>query len=160
MRACDVAHVVETVRPEETLLDLSEKLWSADWGEVPVVGGNDGRELLGVVTRRALLGALDREVLHRDVLLTRVVRFEGEAEAHDYLEIPSGHRIEEVATPAWLAGRPLDDTDVRARFGVVVLGVRPPASGRLEEVCPGKPISAMDRLLVIGPPEGIDRFRS
>jgi chloride channel protein, CIC family len=157
MRACDVAHVVETVRPEETLLDLSEKLWSADWGEVPVV---DGSRLLGVVTRRALLGALDREVLHRDVLLTRVVRFEGEAEAHDYLELPRGHRVEEVATPGWLSGRPLDDTEIRSRFGVVVIGVRPAASGSIEEVCPGRPLSPLDRLVVVGPPEGIDRFRS
>jgi CIC family chloride channel protein len=157
MRACDVAHVVETVRPEETLLDLSEKLWSADWGEIPVV---DGKRLVGVVTRRALLGAFDREVLHRDVLLTRVVRFEGESAAHDYLELPRGQRVEEVATPEWLAGRPLDDTDVRARFGVVVLGVRRPASGLLEEPCPGRAISALDRLLVVGPPEGIERFRS
>ena len=97
--AGDFARPVPTALPEDSLLELSEKLWEVDWGEVPVVAPGPPRRFLGIVTRRDLLGAFDREVLQRDVLVTRVVWFDGQRESADYLELPRGQRVELVAPP-------------------------------------------------------------
>jgi Trk K+ transport system NAD-binding subunit len=123
---------------------------------LPVV--EEGR-LAGVVTRRALLGALDAEVLRRDVLLTRVVRFEGEREAEDFFELPADRRIEEIALPRALRGVPLRTSRVRERFGVVVLALRRAKDDRVEEIKPGCVPARGDRLLVLGAPSAIDALK-
>jgi CBS domain-containing protein len=130
----DVAHPVETARPEETLLDVGEKLWANDWGEIPVADHGPPPRLMGIVTRRTLLGAMDREILQRDVLLTRVVRFEGESEGGEYLELPPGHRVEEIVVPAAWIGKPVDIGEVLARFGVNIVAVTRRESGVVERV--------------------------
>jgi CIC family chloride channel protein len=161
-RAGDLARPVPAAAPDDSLLELSEKLWEVDFGEIPVVAPGPPARFLGVVTRRDLLGAFDREVLQRDVLVTRVVWFEGQREAADYLELPRGQRVELVAPPRWIVGRGLDLGELHRRFGVTVLAVRseagagPPA---LLEPSPDRPLAAGDRLLVKGPPDAIDAFR-
>ncbi|HEY2030560.1 MAG TPA: chloride channel protein [Myxococcales bacterium] len=154
--AGDCAREVSAVSPQDSLLDLAQKLWTAPWGELPVV---EGDRLAGIVTRRALLGALDAEVLRRDVLLTRVVRFEGEDEAEDFFELPADRRIEEIALPAALRDVPLHTSQVRERFGVVVLALRRAKDRRVEEIKPGCRPAKGDRLLVLGAPAAIDALR-
>ncbi|HZX94685.1 MAG TPA: chloride channel protein [Myxococcales bacterium] len=154
--AGEVAHPVAAVAPQDTLLDLGEKLWNTDWGELPVC--DDGK-LVGVVTRRALLGALDAEVLRRDVLLTRVVRFEGGREAQDFFELPADRRVEEVAVPRGMLGVPLRTAHARERFGVIVVALRRAGATRVEEVPPSYAPARGDRLIVLGAPGGIEAFR-
>jgi CIC family chloride channel protein len=156
LRAGDLAHAVPVVAPKESLLEVGEKLWTTDWGELPVC--EEGR-LLGVVTRRALLGALDAEVLRRDVLLTRVVRFEGGREAEDFFELPEDRRIEEIAVPRALLGAPLRTAHVRERFGVVLLAVRKAGAARVEEIPPGYVPERGDRFIVLAAPAGIEALR-
>jgi CIC family chloride channel protein len=160
-RAWDVARPVPTASPEDSLVELSEKLWRVDWGEIPVTTPGPPWRFLGIVTRRDLLGAFDREVLQRDMLVTRVVWFEGQREAADYLELPRGQRVELVAAPRWLIGRGIDIGEIHRRCGVTVLGVRvgskagPPT---LLEPAPDRSVSAADRLLVKGEPDAILAF--
>ena len=156
MRAGDVAHAVPMVAPQESLLDLGEKLWGTEWGELPVC---DAGKLLGVVTRRALLGALDAEVLRRDVLLTRVVRFEGGREAEDFFELPEDRRIEEIAAPRALVAVPLRTAHIQERFGVVMLAMRKAGAARVEEVRPEYVPERGDRWIVLGTPAGIEALR-
>ena len=162
LRAGDVAQDVPVASPDDALPELSELLWEVDWGEVAVVAPGPPRRFMGIVTRRDLLGAFDREVLQRDVLVTRVVWFEGQREAADYLELPRGQRVELVAPPRWLIGHGVDIGDVHRRYGVTVLGVRSgegAAPPLLVEPSPDRPVSTRDRLLVKGPPSAIDAFR-
>jgi CIC family chloride channel protein len=159
-----VAAPVVTAAPDESLLSLAEKLWTVDWGEVPVVADGSPPRILGVVTRRAVLGAFDRELLQRDVLFTRVVWFEGQRESADYLELPTGHRVEIVAPPGWLVGKNVDPTDLRRRFHLTLVAVRRDADAR-----GGPPtwmdadidyaVQAGDRLMVIGTLPEIEEFR-
>lgn len=160
--AGDVARPVPIAAPGDSLLELSEKLWDVDWGEVPVVEPGPPQRFLGIVTRRDLLGAFDREVLQRDVLVTRVVWFDGQREAADYLELPRGQRVELVAPPPWLVGRGVDIGEVHRRCGITVLGVRTSDRGApasLVEPSTERALATEDRLLVKGPPEAIAGFR-
>ena len=162
-RAGDFAHATPVASPEDSLLELSEKLWDVDWGEVPVVDPGPPPRFLGIVTRRDLLGAFDREVLQRDVLVTRVVWFEGQREAADYLELPRGQRVELVAPPRRMLGRGIDIGEVHRRCGVTVLGVRTGERGSaptLVEPTPERALGPDDRLLVKGLPSAIESFRS
>jgi hypothetical protein len=54
------------VHPDDALIAVGEKLWRAEWGELPVVDPRAPDVPLGTVTRKALLGAVDRELLQRD----------------------------------------------------------------------------------------------
>jgi CIC family chloride channel protein len=158
----ELAAPVPMARPDDSLLELGEKLAPVDWGEIPIVGAARGR-LDGVVTRRALVAAFDRELLQRDLLYTRVVSFEGQNEAADYLELPRGHRVEIIAPPAVAVGAPVDVAGTRARRRVTILGVRRSARGE------GAPewlepetvrvTSDSDRWLVVGPAQAIEDLR-
>jgi CIC family chloride channel protein len=164
--AADVALPVPTAEPEATLLDLSEKLWNVDWGELPVVDRRDPSRPLGIVSRRAILGALDRELLQRDLLYTRVVTFEGTREAADYLELPRGYRVEVIAPPPSISGRALDVCRIRSEAGVNIIGVRradvPHGKGDPAWTEPDSIalVEGNDRLLVLGRSDAIERFRA
>jgi chloride channel protein, CIC family len=119
--AGDAAGPVKTVRPDDSLLEIGEKLWIVDWGELPIVDPAAPSRPIGTVTRRALLGAFDRELLQRDVLTTRVF---APGDGVDYLELPDGHRVAIVPAPARMLDQPLDVGRLRAELGVIVIGIR------------------------------------
>jgi CIC family chloride channel protein len=155
---------VPAARPDDTLLDVSEKLFEVDFGEIPVVDPADPGRVVGVVDRRALLAAFDRELLQRDLLYTRVVWLEGQTEAADFLELPRGHRVEIVAPPAGALGRPVDVAGLRARDRVIVLGVRVADSGpdrrRWVEAETVPSTAPTDRWMVVGTREAIEQLRT
>lgn len=70
LTAGEVAEDVPIASPTDTLLELNELLGSTDWGEIPVVDPRAPEKLLGIVTRRALLGAFDRALLQREEVTT------------------------------------------------------------------------------------------
>jgi len=164
-RAWDVALPIDTASPDDSLVVLGEKLWNVDWGELPIVeDGPQGPRLVGVVMRRALLGAFDRELLQRDALVTRVQMVDGARRVADYLELPDGHRLVIVPAPAWLVGAALDAEALRQRFGLTLVAVqqdpggdRPPRSIDPE---PGLVLGAADRLVVIGTDAEVARLAS
>jgi len=146
--AGDVATPVAAVRPADTLLEIGEKLWTVDWGELPVVDPATPNRPLGTVTRRGLLGAFDRELLQRDVLTTRVVSLAGDEV--DYLELPDGHRIALVPAPRSLK---LDVGALRSELGVIVVAIRRETPGnappRWLDPDATRELRADDRLMVI-----------
>jgi CBS domain-containing protein len=158
--AGEVAVVVATVSPDDTLLDIGEKLWNVDWGELPVVDPAAPQRPVGTVTRRGLLGAFDRELLQRDLLTTRVVS-PGDAGV-DYLELPDGHRVAVVLAPPGMIGQALDVAALRTGLGVVVIAVRRDAGGeappRWHDADAGLTLRAGDRLMVIATEDELARL--
>jgi chloride channel protein, CIC family len=152
-----LATEITTVAPDDSLLVLGEKLWNVDWGELPVVDPSDPTRPLGVVTRRILLGAFDRELLQRDVLMTRVG---GEA---DYLELPEDHRIEIVPAPPWMHGKGADVGELRSKLGVTLVAIRRDEGDnqplRWLDPDPGVVVGARDRLVVIATEAELTRLR-
>jgi CIC family chloride channel protein len=161
----DVVTEIPCVTPAESLTSVNEKLWFRDLGHLPVVDAPETNRFLGIVTRRDLLGAIDREVLQRSRLVARVRTFseqEGEGEM-DYFELPEKHRMIELDTPAGLAGRTVAESGIRTRFGVSVLAVKRRSREGLERrFVPGPDdrFESGDVLIVLGTDEAIDRLRS
>ncbi len=148
--------------PDDTLLDLNEKLWDTDWGEIPVVDPATPGRGVGVGTRRALHGAVGPGLLQRHRRRTRGAGPEGSVGASDYLELPRGHRVEVVAVPAWPAGRTLDLSAVRQPFRVTAVAVRRGEPGAIAWLDPDDAgvLRVDDRLAVVGAPAHIERFRA
>jgi len=151
--AGDLAAPVTAIRPDDSLLEIGEKLWSVDWGELPVVDPAHPDRPVGAVTRRGLLGAFDRELLQRDVLTTRVVSLGDSGARVDYVELPDGHRIAVVPAPSWLVGRAPDLAALRAELGVLLVAVRRDPDGnappRWHDADAPIAIAADDHLMVI-----------
>ncbi|MFO0747746.1 MAG: chloride channel protein [Myxococcota bacterium] len=161
--AGDLAQAVIAATPDDSLVVLGEKLWSVDWGELPVVDPQAPDVLLGVITRRALLGAFDRELLQRDALVTRVQMVDGERTVADYLELPDGHRVALVAPPAWMVGTPADTGLIRARFGITLVAVQRDPGGnvraRWHDPDPEMVVGAGDRLMLVATDDELARFQ-
>jgi CIC family chloride channel protein len=156
--AGDLAAAVTTIGPDDTMLAVGEKLWNVDWGELPVVDPAAPARPIGTVSRRALLGAFDRELLQRDVLTTRVTSADGV----DYLELPDGHQVAAVGVPDWLVGRAPDVAALARDLGVKLIAVRRDPGGdappRWHDADAGLTLAAGDRLMVIGTPDELERF--
>ncbi|MCC6619725.1 MAG: chloride channel protein [Deltaproteobacteria bacterium] len=165
MSAWESAEPVTVAAPEDSLVVLGEKLWNVDWGEMPIVETTDGAvRLVGVVTRRALLGAFDRELLQRDALMTRVTTVDGERRVSDFLELPDGHHVALVPAPAFMIGRAIDPAALRARFGLTLVAVerdpggdRPP---RWLDLDPELVLGPRDRLMLIGTEDEVARLQA
>jgi CIC family chloride channel protein len=161
----DIVTEIPCVTPAESLTSVNEKLWFRDLGHLPVVDSLETRRFLGIVTRRDLLGAIDREVLQSSRLVARVRTFserEGEGEM-DYFELPEKHRMIELDMPPALAGRTVAESGIRTRYGVSVLAVKRRTRDGLERrFVPGPEdrFDASDVLIVLGTEEAIERLRS
>ena len=161
----DITTEIPCVTPEESLSSVNEKLWFRDLGHLPVVDTLETRRFLGIVTRRDLLGAIDREVLQRSRLVARVRTFserEGGGEV-DYFELPEKHRMTEIDVPPALAGRTIGESGIRSRYGVSVLAVKRRTRDGLERrFVPGSDdrFESGDVLIVLGTEEAIERLRA
>lgn len=161
----DLVTEIPCVTPAESLTSVNEKLWFRDLGHLPVVDSLENKRFLGIVTRRDLLGAIDREVLQRSRLVTRVRTFseeEGGGEM-DYFELPEKHRMIELDTPSTLAGRSVAESGIRTRYGVSVLAVKRRTREGLERrFVPGPEdrFQPGDVLIVLGTEDAIERLRS
>ncbi|MFN2384616.1 MAG: chloride channel protein [Gemmatimonadota bacterium] len=133
--AADLVTDIPVVTPDDSLVEVNEKLWFRDLGQLAVVDGDETRKFLGIVTRRDVLGAFDREILKRNVLLAKVRAVEGSG--FDYFELPADARMAHVAVPAEVIGKALREAGLRDLHGITVLAIRRlDASGRDQRLAP------------------------
>jgi len=159
----DLVREIPFVTPEEALTSVNEKLWFRDLGQLPVVESPQTRRFLGIVTRRDLLGAFDREVLQRNRLLARVRTFSSDGGEVDYFELPEKHRLVEVPLPRSLEGSSVAESSVRQRLGVSVLAIRRWSGDGLERrfvPAPEDRFQSGDVLVVLGTDEAITKLRA
>jgi trk system potassium uptake protein TrkA len=78
----------------------------------------------------------------------------------DFLPIDDRHSLLEIAVPGSLAGKTLQEADIRRRYQISVLGVKDALTGELT-INPGPEVRLTDDqlLLVIGPKEALETFR-
>lgn len=157
--AADLVTEIPVVTPDDSLVEVNEKLWFRDLGQLPVVDDDEERRFLGIVTRRDVLGAFDREILRRNALLAKVRAVEGPG--FDYLELPADTRMAKVSVPPALVGRELRETGLREKRGVTVVAIeRVDAVGRELRIAP-TPETVLrrgDTLVVMGGERAIERL--
>jgi Trk K+ transport system NAD-binding subunit len=128
--------------------------------ELPVLDGRT-KAVLGVVNRRQMIDAYNRELMKRDM----AAGLGGRLDAARTSELPVGedHVLLEIDAPAGFVGRTLEELAVRSRHGVQVLLVRrrDRESGGIHELAAqaSTRIGPGDRLVLLGPRDAIGRFR-
>jgi len=159
----DLVSEIPFVTPSEPLTSVNEKLWFRDLGQLPVVESPETRRFLGIVTRRDLLGAFDREVLQHNRLLARVRTIGEGNEEMDYFELPEKHRLVELPVPRSLEGKTVAESGLRNRFGVSVLAVKRQArDGSQRRFVPGPEdrLQPRDVLIVLGTDDAIANLKA
>ena len=159
----DLVQEIPFVTPAEPLTSVNEKLWFRDLGQLPVVESAENRRFLGIVTRRDLLGAFDREVLRHNRLVARVRMFREGGSEMDYFELPEKHRLVQVDVPPAIEGRTVAESGLRNRYGVSVLAVKRLSRGGLERrFVPGPEdrLQHGDVLIVLGTDDAVARLRA
>jgi CIC family chloride channel protein len=120
--AQDLAKPVPVAFPDESIVDVNQRLWLQDVGHLPVVKSEKDRRYLGILTRRDVLGAVDREILKRNVHFAPVRAFG--SEEIDYFELPPGGRMEAVRVPSSLVGLTIADTQLGKRCNLTIVAIK------------------------------------
>ncbi len=159
--AWDLTKEVPVVTPKDPIADIMEKFWFQEMGHLPVIQGNGSRTFLGIITRRDVIGAFDREVLKRKMLLSRYLRRERGEEITSYLPLPEELTIREVPLPASYNGRSLQELDLSGRFDLNILGIKRISPEGIEErLLPGPDLilKKNDILIILGRIRDINRI--
>lgn len=158
--ADDLVTEIPVVTPDDSLVEVNEKLWFRDLGQLPVVDDDETKRFLGVVTRRDVLGAFDREVLRRNALLAKVRAVEGAG--FDYFELPAREQMAKLPVPPEMVGKPLRESGLRERYGISVMAIqRMDTSGQEARVAPRADtvLRRGDVLVVMGEEGALDRVK-
>ncbi|MFQ5747651.1 MAG: chloride channel protein [Gemmatimonadota bacterium] len=152
---------IPTVSPEQDLDAVSRIFTGRSMEELPVVA--DSGALVGVISRRHLIEAYNRELLKRDM----VAGIGGDIAASSQQEITVGedYRMAEIETPGSFVGRSIREIGIRQRYGVEVLLLRRaggPGDDAPVELVPGVDtiLQRGDRLVVLGHRDELNRLRS
>ncbi len=152
------------VTPQHCLADTMEKFWKQDSERLPVVSDDATRRLVGWISKRDLIGIYNQEILRKRQLMTRFTMPTEEGVRGGYLEIPEGFQMVRVPVHAAFSGRTLRALAPRTHYGIYVIQLQraAAATGRreIEMATPESILRAGDRLIVLGPPEGIQRFEA
>ncbi len=90
---------------------------------IPVVDSQDPRKILGMVWRKDILEAYNKEIQRRDITATFASQFtmKNTDPAVHFME---GYAISEIPAPSIFIGRSIKDLGIRAKYGVDVLMIR------------------------------------
>lgn len=153
--------VVFQVQRRENLQDTMMLLTGAEEDELPVVDAADNPKLAGMISRRDILELYNQEILGKEVLGIKMVH--PESGTRDFVNLPEEYQVELVPVTDNLVGQTLAALDLRGRFGLHVLAIKRPgrrAEGRNDLPDPTVPLTARDRLIVVGRSDAMERFRA
>ncbi len=150
--ARDLAKPVPVGYPHESITEVNHRLWLQDVGHLPIVKSEEDHTWLGVLTRRDVLGAVDREILKRNLMMAPI-RAAG-AEETDWFELPPGGRLEAIRVPADLIGKTIAEAGLGQRLGVTILAIRRRGKNGEESRYLPRPdirLEGADLIVVLGP---------
>ncbi len=158
-----------SVARTDSLATCLERMARTDMEELPVLDG--AGSLIGRIARKDVLAFYARESMSEKTMgLKFVVRPSAGAEASDgpssilsgVMEVPPDHAVEGLSVPPGFVGKSLKDLNLRARFGVNVVGMRrrTAGGGRVSFIAPDPDLAlrAGDVLMLAGPKKQIERL--
>jgi chloride channel protein, CIC family len=146
---------IHVVSPTDTLADCMDHFLLSTADELPVVRAD--KELVGVVSRRDVLGVYSAELLRHEYVGVAAVRGAGAGSRR--IHLTQGFALVHVPTPAWLHGRSLRDANLRATYRLTVVAIRQGMGGDDQLPDPEQPLGPNDVLAVVGRPDDIEHFR-
>lgn len=152
---------VPEVAPADRLDEVMRTFGGRDREELPVTEPGT-RRLLGVISRRHLVEAYNRELLRRDMAAELGSSFQASGREGGVV-LGDGLRLSELELPAQFADKTIGALDVRRRFGAQILLIRRSAAGggRQVELAPAAEtlLARGDRLVVMAGEADLERLR-
>jgi len=143
--------VADLVYRQDNLEDCLLKLGHRDTTDLPVLYNETHPELVGRISRRAIMEIYNREVLHhRDMGINLVT---GAARMHDCVELPESYKVQLFTPPETWIGRNLKEIALRPKFNIAVLAIqqRDLLGGWHNEMPnPDHPLGRDERLIIVG----------
>ncbi len=151
------------VLPEARLSDTMEKFWHEHAERLPVVNNAETRNLIGWVSKRALLGVYTQEILQKRQLLGKFAYSTAVGRREVLVELPAGIRLTTLVVPPTFAGRSLGQLALRSEYNLHVLQIRrrDAVTGIEATILPQADTILLtdDELVAIGPAEGLARLQ-
>lgn len=158
--AADICHPADHVcYRQDDLEEVLMLLTRSDEHDLPVLERPGHPVLVGVLHRKALFDVYNQEVLHKDVLGMKVVTTD--TGMHDCVELPELYRVQLLTPPTEMVGSTLRELELRRRWGITVLAMKRKGwSGASynELPDPDRRLESVDRLLVVGHVDDLDRM--
>jgi CIC family chloride channel protein len=157
--AMDLARPMPAVTPESPVPEIMEKFWFQEYGELPVLRGTRPQKFAGVVTRRDILGAFDREILRRRSLTARYKL--GLQPAGANLPLVGDFALEEVPVPSSMQGKTLAEIALPRTFSLTAVALKHgPPDAQVETIPPplDHEFEPGDRLILMGRRSDIASF--
>jgi CIC family chloride channel protein len=159
--ARDIMTPVTAIFPQQSVIEVMDNLYLTDADQIPVVDDANNSKFLGVITRRDIIGAYNREVLKKKILATKFVTKKKEREGVDYVEMPAGYRLGKIHVPPELENKTLGEVNFRTHYNFQVLAlVRSSSDGKSERHMaePHFRLKKGDEMIVIGKDEDFTRY--
>lgn len=160
--ANDVARPTNFAFPEQSLIDVMDSMYMADMEQMPIVKDATSKKFEGVITRRDIIGAYNREVLKKKILLTKFVTRKEDKEGVDFMEMPPGYRLGKITVSNQMDNKTLAELQFQARYRLQVLECIRWEDGKEKRMIaePNFKLRKGDALIVIGTEEGFQRFQN
>ncbi|MBN1531856.1 MAG: chloride channel protein [Spirochaetes bacterium] len=122
--ASDIARTdIETVSPDDDCQKVLDLLSRTKLDGLPVTAGKEDKRILGMVWRRDILDAYNKEIERRDISSSFASRITM-ANADKGVHFMEGYAISEIPIPKLFIGKSIRQLGIRGTFGVDVLLIR------------------------------------
>ena len=113
----------ETISPDDNCQNALDKLRKYSFDGLPVVADNNSRKIIGVIWRKDIQDAYDREIERRELTsnLASLITMKEEEPMVHFME---GYSIIEIAPPKSFIGKSIRELNIRRQYGVDVLSVK------------------------------------
>ena len=152
----------ETLLLEDHCQIALDKLRKSSFGGLPVIDNVNSKKLIGIIWRKDIQDAYDREIEKRELtsnLASLITMKEDEPMVH-FME---GYSIIEIAPPKIFVGKSIRELNIRSEYGVDVLSIKINDKGK-EKInaipSPDYVIKKEDTLIIAGEIKNINFVRN
>jgi len=161
--ANDIANsYFDVITPTDNCQVALDKMRKYDFEGLPVVESNGSNKIIGIIWRKDIQYAYQKEIETRDIsstLASSIVMKENAPQVH-FME---GYSIIELPPPKSFIGKSIRQLDIRAKYGVDILSikVKENRSEKLKAIpSPGYIIHSNDTLIIAGKIKNINLLKN
>ncbi len=113
----------ETISPDDNCQNALDKLRKYSFDGLPVVADTNSRKIIGIIWRKDIQDAYDREIERRELTsnLASLITMKDEEPMVHFME---GYSIIEIAPPKSFIGKSIRELNIRSQYGVDVLSIK------------------------------------
>lgn len=152
----------ETISPDDNCQNALDKLRKYSFDGLPVVADSNSRKIIGIIWRKDIQDAYDREIERRELTsnLASLITMKEEEPMVHFME---GYSIIEIAPPKMFIGKSIRELNIRSQYGVDVLSIKiKEKKGEKINAIPSPEyiIKADDTLIIAGEIKNINFIRN